>query len=106
MESIAAPSLFTSLLICSGKKNIYIYFPCFYIFFYNPICLVLGHDICKLIFLFDGMKAGAPQTCPADNGGKCDGSDGWEGEFFPGIPKIKYEVYSCNFCAETVIIFN
>ncbi|KAI4375573.1 hypothetical protein MLD38_013427 [Melastoma candidum] len=31
-----------------------------------------------------------PPTCPAsDLGSKC--SDGWEGEFFPGIPKITYE---------------
>ncbi|KAK6233484.1 hypothetical protein QUC31_005890 [Theobroma cacao] len=32
-----------------------------------------------------------PQTCPADLGGKCAEDDDWEGEFFPGIPKIKYE---------------
>ncbi|KAG0546240.1 hypothetical protein BDA96_02G430200 [Sorghum bicolor] len=33
------------------------------------------------------------QTCPADLDSKCDGgaSDDWEGEFFPGVPKIKYE---------------
>ncbi|XP_052884030.1 xylose isomerase isoform X1 [Gossypium arboreum] len=32
-----------------------------------------------------------PETCPADLGGKC-GEDGeWEGEFFPEVPKIKYE---------------
>lgn len=33
------------------------------------------------------------QTCPADISANCgDGSsDGWEGEFFPGISKIKYE---------------
>jgi len=35
----------------------------------------------------------AQQTCPADLDSKCEGaaSDDWEGEFFPGIPKIKYE---------------
>ncbi|RCV13603.1 hypothetical protein SETIT_2G358800v2 [Setaria italica] len=35
----------------------------------------------------------AQQTCPADLDRKCEGgaSDDWEGEFFPGIPKIKYE---------------
>ncbi|XVF24410.1 hypothetical protein REPUB_Repub13aG0125500 [Reevesia pubescens] len=33
----------------------------------------------------------APQTCPADLGGKCAEDGDWEGEFFPGIPKIKYE---------------
>lgn len=36
----------------------------------------------------------AAQTCPANLEAKCDGdsSDGWQGEFFPEIPKIKYEV--------------
>ncbi|XP_028791095.1 xylose isomerase-like [Neltuma alba] len=29
------------------------------------------------------------QTCPATNSDSC--GDGWEGEFFPGIPQIKYE---------------
>nr|CAB3455275.1 unnamed protein product [Digitaria exilis] len=35
----------------------------------------------------------AQETCPADFDSKCEGgaSDDWEGEFFPGIPKIKYE---------------
>ncbi|KAF5956629.1 hypothetical protein HYC85_003854 [Camellia sinensis] len=33
--------------------------------------------------------AASPQTCPADIGKGC--GDDWEGEFFPGIPKIKYE---------------
>ncbi|KAK4415261.1 Xylose isomerase [Sesamum alatum] len=34
----------------------------------------------------------APPTCPAHLGGDCaNGSGEWEGEFFPGIPKIKYE---------------
>lgn len=38
------------------------------------------------------LQNAVPETCPADLGGKC-GEDGeWEGEFFPGIPKIKYEV--------------
>lgn len=32
--------------------------------------------------------AGNPQTCPADIDSKCGE---WEGEFFPGIPMIKYE---------------
>ncbi|KHN34792.1 Xylose isomerase [Glycine soja] len=34
---------------------------------------------------------GAPQTCAANDADKCGDSDEWEGEFFPGIPKIKYE---------------
>lgn len=36
--------------------------------------------------------AAAPPTCPADNGNDCGSDSGeWTGEFFPGIPKIKYE---------------
>ncbi|KAM3220694.1 xylose isomerase [Capsicum annuum] len=36
--------------------------------------------------------AAAPPTCPADIGSDCGGDSGeWDGEFFPGIPKIKYE---------------
>ncbi|RVW20301.1 Xylose isomerase [Vitis vinifera] len=39
-----------------------------------------------------GKIASSPQTCPADDvSSKCGASDEWEGEFFPGIPKIKYE---------------
>lgn len=38
------------------------------------------------------VLAVGPPTCPADTDSKCDGGDGeWEGEFFPGIPKIQYE---------------
>lgn len=33
---------------------------------------------------------GSPETCPADISSGC--GDDWEGEYFPGIPKIKYEV--------------
>ncbi|KAG2270480.1 hypothetical protein Bca52824_065035 [Brassica carinata] len=33
-----------------------------------------------------------PPTWPADSGGKCSVSDDWEGEFFPEIPHIKYEI--------------
>ncbi|KAJ6857839.1 hypothetical protein NC651_039311 [Populus alba x Populus x berolinensis] len=38
-----------------------------------------------------GVFAAGPPTCPADLGGKCSDSGEWEGEFFPGIPKIKFE---------------
>lgn len=38
--------------------------------------------------------AGAPPTCAANLDSKCADSDEWKGEFFPGIPKIKYEVNS------------
>ncbi|CAN4106531.1 unnamed protein product [Withania somnifera] len=39
------------------------------------------------------VTAAAPPTCPAaDIGSDCGGDSAeWEGEFFPGIPKIKYE---------------
>lgn len=34
-----------------------------------------------------------PPTCPADVSSGCaSDADEWEGEFFPGIPKIKFEV--------------
>ncbi|KAK6151499.1 hypothetical protein DH2020_014134 [Rehmannia glutinosa] len=38
------------------------------------------------------QTAAAPPTCPADIESDCStGSGEWEGEFFPGIPQIKYE---------------
>ncbi|KAK6127038.1 hypothetical protein DH2020_039216 [Rehmannia glutinosa] len=38
------------------------------------------------------VTAAAPPTCPADIESDCStGSGEWEGEFFPGIPQIKYE---------------
>lgn len=45
------------------------------------------------------MKSADPPTCPADLGGKCSDSDDWQGDFFPEIPKIKYEV---NYYLKTV----
>ncbi|KAJ6759308.1 hypothetical protein OIU74_025893 [Salix koriyanagi] len=46
--------------------------------------------VCSTVITL-GVFAAGPPTCPADLGGKCSGSGEWEGEFFPGIPKIKYE---------------
>uniref|UniRef100_A0A1D1XEE8 Xylose isomerase n=1 Tax=Anthurium amnicola TaxID=1678845 RepID=A0A1D1XEE8_9ARAE len=46
--------------------------------------------ILLLLFLCLSPIAGSPQTCPADLNAKCDDGE-WEGEFFPGIPKVKYE---------------
>lgn len=48
-----------------------------------------------LLFLFSSLllslvSAAAPPTCPANIETSC-GNGEWEGEFFPGIPKIKYE---------------
>ena len=51
-----------------------------------------GYDMVIHLLLFAYEQIAAPQICPADNGAKCSDLDGWEGEFFPGIPKIKYEV--------------
>lgn len=38
------------------------------------------------------VKSADPPTCPADLEGKCSDSDDWQGDFFPEIPNIKYEV--------------
>ncbi|KAI5675466.1 hypothetical protein M9H77_06416 [Catharanthus roseus] len=47
-------------------------------------CLLLSSLVISI------AVASAPQTCPADADTECGAGD-WEGEFFPGIPKIKYE---------------
>ncbi|CAA2980105.1 xylose isomerase [Olea europaea subsp. europaea] len=48
-----------------------------------PLCLNL---VSILAF------AAGPPTCPVDVGSDCGNYSGeWKGEFFPGIPKIKYE---------------
>lgn len=59
-----------------------------------------GTEVSQILYsvlVFDFINlvqiASSPQTCPADDvSSKCGSSDEWEGEFFPGIPKIKYEV--------------
>ncbi|KAL6494247.1 hypothetical protein OROGR_031047 [Orobanche gracilis] len=38
----------------------------------------------------------APGTCPAAASKKCGDSDGWVGDFFFDIPKIKYEESNAN----------
>ncbi|KAK4851379.1 hypothetical protein QYF36_014641 [Acer negundo] len=43
------------------------------------------------VTLIVSRKIASPQTCPADLSTKCADSGEWEGEFFPGIPTIKYE---------------
>ncbi|XP_021895242.1 xylose isomerase-like isoform X2 [Carica papaya] len=40
---------------------------------------------------FSLLVLAAPPTCPSDFAGQCGASDEWEGEFFPGVSKIKYE---------------
>ncbi|KAG4959068.1 hypothetical protein JHK87_035701 [Glycine soja] len=52
-------------------------------------------DLQNLRFV-TAQQIGAPQTCAANDADKCGDSDEWEGEFFPGIPKIKYEVLSAD----------
>ncbi|KAL2928941.1 Xylose isomerase [Bienertia sinuspersici] len=46
--------------------------------------------LCCLCLVFSVAVAVGPPTCPAENSGGC-GDDEWQGEFFPEIPKIKYE---------------
>ena len=55
------------------------------------------NQILSSMLVFDFINlvqiASNPQTCPADDvSSKCGDSDEWQGEFFPGITKIKYEV--------------
>jgi hypothetical protein len=52
------------------------------------------------------FQIAAQETCPADLDAKCgDGAaDDWEGEFFPGISKIKYEVRPWKFRALNICI--
>nr|AFK33995.1 unknown [Lotus japonicus] len=45
--------------------------------------------LCLKVFIYAVIDA--PETCPANDLGKCGDSDEWKGEFFPGISKIKYE---------------
>ncbi|KAJ1699430.1 hypothetical protein LUZ63_007942 [Rhynchospora breviuscula] len=54
------------------------------------------HRILLLLSLCLSLSAcidSSANTCPADLEAKCgdDSSGDWKGEFFPGIPKIKYE---------------
>ncbi|CAL9106032.1 xylose isomerase-like isoform X1 [Musa acuminata AAA Group] len=46
-----------------------------------------------LALVVSTVNAEGPHVCAANLEAKCDGgsSDGWKGEFFPGISKIKYE---------------
>lgn len=50
------------------------------------------------------FQVAEPQTCPADVASKCADNEEWEGEFFPSIPKIKYEVK--QFLPPTLYAFN
>ncbi|XP_054793399.1 xylose isomerase-like isoform X1 [Prosopis cineraria] len=47
--------------------------------------------LCLTVFSHAVQISAQPQTCPVENVDECGDSDGWEGEFFPGIPPIKYE---------------
>ncbi|KAL0552285.1 hypothetical protein IC582_011393 [Cucumis melo] len=51
-------------------------------------------EISVLVLCLLGFVVGAiadSHTCPADLNSECSHSGDWEGDFFPGIPKIKYE---------------
>lgn len=68
---------------------------CLFIFIlFFPLYWAFCGDHCLSSYCHCIQIAASPKTCPADLATECkDGdSDGWEGEFFPGIPKIKYEV--------------
>ncbi|KAF8680618.1 hypothetical protein HU200_045720 [Digitaria exilis] len=76
-----------SVPICRGESLL------FYYFAYMLVVRVDNgrvSDFAPVLVLSDRCT----ETCPADLDSKCEGgaSDDWEGEFFPGIPKIKYEV--------------
>ncbi|CAN1808309.1 Xylose isomerase [Linum perenne] len=47
--------------------------------------------LCLIVAAYAVIAAAPPQTCAANLEGGCGDSDEWKGEFFPGIPKIKYE---------------
>ncbi|KAI3855641.1 hypothetical protein MKX03_030498 [Papaver bracteatum] len=51
--------------------------------------IILGLVCLNVITL--AVIASSPRTCPADLGKECASDDEWKGEFFPGIPTIKYE---------------
>ncbi|XP_052163270.1 xylose isomerase [Oryza glaberrima] len=62
----------------------------------GPAAAMMGAKLLLLLVassLCLSAAIAAQQTCPADLDSKCgDAASGdWEGEFFPGIPKIKYE---------------
>ncbi|CAN1228853.1 Xylose isomerase [Linum grandiflorum] len=46
--------------------------------------------LCLIVAAY-AVIAAAPPTCPANLEGGCGDSEEWKGEFFPEIPKIKYE---------------
>lgn len=81
---MAASSMLECLLLCSGTDTVSLYL-C-YVFTF------LRYANTIYFCLFDGKQIAAPETCPAKDVGNCGDSDDWEGEFFPDIPKIKYEV--------------
>lgn len=61
------------------------------ILFFLCCCVYVIVHFLRFVFV-DGYQIAVPETCPAANVGKCGDPDDWEGEFFPGISKIKYEV--------------
>lgn len=72
----------------SSTYNIFLYIYV-YIFCLNIISTRNFFLLSSLLF----TQIAGPQTCPAsDLESGCSDSEEWRGEFFPGIPKIKYEV--------------
>ena len=71
-----------------------------------PMVTRFMSDVILVLIGLYFLKIAAQETCPADLDAKCgDGaSDDWEGEFFPGISKIKYEVRPWKFRAWNSIL--
>lgn len=90
------------VLFINGVSNIVVKIPSFGLWILFALLLMSMRGFCCVMIIFwielNWMKtAAAPPMCPADVKSDCaNGSGEWEGEFFPGIPKIKYEVFSSN----------
>ncbi|KAK8677427.1 hypothetical protein V6N13_142965 [Hibiscus sabdariffa] len=92
---------FLVLGACFSSLSLSLLIQRFYFFFIKSglVCMMLenrsmaGRILLLLLSVnvISFIANAVPETCPADLGEKC-GEDGeWEGEFFPGVPKIKYE---------------
>lgn len=77
-------------------KKLAFVFCSLHLFFFWINITALYLYFCKFIILFwvgsSCLQIANPPTCDANLGEDCGDSSEWQGEFFPGIPKIKYEV--------------
>ena len=69
---------------------------CIFFFFFGQILQLCTCILLNLLSYFgvgsSCLQIANPPTCDANLGEACSDSSEWQGEFFPGIPKIKYEV--------------